>query len=669
MTSTWRILGAAALTLAICAFLDAQDQPAVKTPDPATASPAPPLPATERRLTQLPAAFTSFGAAAQGGYLYVIGGHTAPAHHYYAEGFQTGFWRLSLADRASWEQLPGGVSLQSVALVSDGRRVIRVGGMTARNAQDQPDDLHSTAEAAAFDPLTRAWTSLAPLPQPRSSHDAVVHDGKLYVFGGWQLSGAGDDKTPWQESGLVLDLTAADAKWLPVDQPFRKRALALASAAGRIYAIGGMTPEGMSASTDIFDPVTRQWSKGPDLPGMAFGTSAYGLAGRAYATTFDGVLHSHAPGEPAWRREGTLAFPRMFHRLVAAGSELAAVAGTTTGGHLRSIEWLKPGVAGPVVTRLNLPAPGSAKVRQGIFAHRGSLYVFGGNNSTRDHQFKPDNFVDEAFRINLANLTVTAMAALPSRRQSFVTQVVGTGRQEDPQGLAFGGFGFSAGATAATSQDQILQYDFEVDAWKTLDVKLPSPMTQFGHALVSGKVYLFGGMDFDAARGDKKQFQLSDRIWVWDRLGKDDAARRFVPLDTRLGTGRRAFAGAELGGKYYLVGGMKDRFEEVETCETFDFATGRCEEIPAPPDARISARLVPLNGKLYLVGGSVQTSDGLATCRRIDVYDPATRVWSVALADLGFDGGEMQVVAWGQSLLVYSAHNDDGLIRLVFIQP
>ncbi|MBK9974771.1 MAG: hypothetical protein IPP14_08360 [Planctomycetes bacterium] len=669
-----RILAVGALALAICALTSAQEKPAVKTPEtpqekPASNQALPGPTATERRFTQLPAAFTSFGAAVQGGYLYVIGGHTAPAHHYYQQGFQTGFWRLSLADRTSWEQLPGGVSLQSVAMVSDGKRVIRLGGMTARNPQDKPDDLHSTAEVEAFDPLTRTWTSLAPLPQPRSSHDAVVHDGKLYVFGGWQLSGTGDADTPWQETGLVLDLAAADAKWLPVDQPFRKRALALASVAGRIYAVGGMTPEGMSASTDIFDPATKQWTKGPDLPGMAFGTSAFGLGGRVFATTFDGVLHSHAPGEAAWKREGTLALPRMFHRLVAAGSGLAAVAGTTTGGHLRTIEWLQSGATGPVVTRLDLPAPGTAKVRQGIFAHRGSLYVFGGNNSTKDHQFQPDNFVDEAFRVNLANLSVTAMAALPAKRQSFITQVVGTGRDEDPQGLAFGGFGFHAGGAAATSQDQILRYDFESDAWKSLDIKLPSPMTQFGHALNGGKVYLFGGMDFDAARGDKKQFQLSDRIWVWDRLGKDDASRKFVALDTKLGTGRRAFAGAELGGKYYLVGGMKDRFEEVETCEAFDFATGKCEEVPAPPDARISARLVPLKGKLYLVGGSVQTSQGLATCRRIDVYDPVARVWSVALADIGFDGGEMQVMAWGQSLLVYSAHNDDGLIRLVFIQP
>lgn len=677
MRFSTRFLAFTFAVLGLGGAIIAQQAPVKDEPKP-EATPAPetaPVPeAVHSQFTLLPMAFTSFGAAPQGGYLYVIGGHTAPAHHYYREGFQTGFWRLSLADRASWEQLPGGVSLQSVALVSDGARVIRVGGMTARNAEKEKDDLHSTAEVAAYDPLARAWTNLPALPEVRSSHDAVVHDGKLYVFGGWKLDGASPDETPWHKGGLVLDLAAKTPQWDAVEQPFQKRALALASAGGRIYAIGGMTSDGkMSSGSNLYDPAKKEWSEGPALPGSAFGafgSSAYGLNGRAYVTTSDGLLFSHAPGEAAWKREGALSIPRMFHRLVAAGDELAAIAGTTRGGHLRTIEWLKPGLAAPVLTSVSIPAPGSARVRQGIFSLNGSLYVFGGNNSSREHQFKPENFLDEAYRINLTNLTCTKIAGLPVKRQSFATFVTGTGRDEDPQGYALGGFGFAPEAKAAASQGAILKYDFEVDRWETLDVKLPSPMTQFGYAVNAGKVYLFGGMDFDPARGEKKQFQVSDRIWAWDRESKDEAARKeFRPLETRLSKARRAYAGAELGGKFYIVGGMTENFGELPGCEAFNFATGKCEAIPSPSASRIAAKLVPLAGKLYLIGGSVQADAGLEVCQRIEAYDPETKKWSVVVDDLGFDPGELQVFAIGQSLVIYSAHNDDGKVNLVFMKP
>jgi len=677
MTPLTRFLAAAGFALTISAMPSAQDQPkpqpladdAKPAADaPATSAPAP----DERKFTLLPAAFTSFGATAHGGYIYVLGGHVAAAHSYSRDSFQTGFWRLSLADRASWEQLPGGVSLQSVALVSDGQRLIRVGGMTALNAPGEKDNLQSTTGVASFDPLTRTWTDLPSLPEARSSHDAWVHDGKLYVLGGWKLDGEGTKDTPFHKGGLVLDLRAKDAKWEAVSQPFERRAIALTAAAGRIYAIGGMTQDGkITGATDIYDPAKNEWSKGPELPGRGFGTSAWPRNGRVFATTAEGVLYSHAPGEAAWKREATLAYARMFHRLVGAGDEFAAIAGTGSGGHLRTIEWLKPGQSGPVLTRVSIPAPGAAKVRQAIFQQGGSLYVFGGNNSVAEHQFKQENFLDEGWRINLNSLQVTRAASLPIKRQSFLTFTTGTGRFEDPQGYAMGGFGYSSTeAKAATSQAEILKYDFETDSWETIGTKLPSPMTQFGHAVHDGKVYLFGGMDFDPARGEKKQFALSDKVWVWDRASKDESARKeFKPLETKLLKGRRAFAGAALDGRYYLFGGMTDRFEEVEESEVFDFATGKVEQIPSPDDTRISAKLIPLNGKLYLVGGSAQTGDGLKTCRRIDVYDPATKEWSVALQDIGFEPGELQAFAHGQSLLIYSAHNADGVLNLLFVQP
>jgi N-acetylneuraminic acid mutarotase len=625
------------------------------------------------QVTIMPQGFTSFGAAEHGGYLYMIGGHTTRAHRYDHEGFNRNFYRLNLRDRTSWEILPGGVALQSVALVSAGERLIRIGGMTALNAPGEPENLKSSNAVAAFDPLTNQWSDLPALPSVRSSHDAVAVGNRVYVFGGWQLEGESED-APWHDSGLVLNLDDETPAWQPVPQPFTKRALALAYAGGHIVAVGGMTPEGTSSSVHLFNVEEQSWSEGPSLPGASrfggFGSGAFGHDGRVYATNFDGELFSLAPGDEAWRREGTLTFPRFFHRLIhVGGGEFAVIAGSARGGHVRNIEWLKPGRPGPAITRIDIPAPGNAKVRQGIFVRDNWLYVFGGNNSVLDHQFAPENFLDEAFRISLNDLRAERIASFPLKRQSFITTVVDDGQRfSQPLGFAIGGFGHD-GEAAITTAD-IFEYDFAADEWRDAGFKLPIPLTQFGQAEFEGKLYLFGGMDFDPARG-RQRFQLSDRIYVWNPLAEESSARKqFTTLETAMPRKRRAFGGAVLDGKYYMVGGMTDRFEEVDPCDVYDFKTGEWSRIPQPSDVRISPKLIPLNGKLYLIGGSSPVeSGGHARNPSIEVFDPATNEWSTLIEDIGVDLGELQAFAVGHRILLYSVHNTDNEIRLLFIEP
>ncbi|MCZ7608366.1 MAG: hypothetical protein M5U25_20460 [Planctomycetota bacterium] len=641
-----------------------------ETSGPAT-TPAPAIDTAE--LTLMPQAFTSFGACVQGGYLYLLGGHTGQAHEYDRDGFNRNFYRLNLSDRKSWEILPGGAGLQSVALVSDGARLYRVGGMTALNARGEPHKLVSTREVMTFDPLTRAWSELPQLPEQRSSHDALVHDGKLYVLGGWKVAQDALENNAedgdWHSTGLVLDLKAEKPEWKPIEQPFKTRALALAGVGGSLYAIGGLNQQGVCREVHILDSASGKWSKGPELPGFTFGTSAFAMDGRAYATNWEGKLLSHAPGEEAWREEVTLTFPRFFHRLVAVDGELAAIGGVTRGGQLRNIEWLKPGATGPRVTRVTLPNPGTAKARQGVFFYNSTLYVFGGNNSVLDHQFKPDNFLDEAFKISLTNLHAERIANLPVKRQSFQTFMTGTqDRFAEKLGFAVGGFGHDG--TAAVTHSEIYLYSIDANVWETARLTLPVTLTQFAVGEHGGKVYLFGGLDFDPARGKKEQFQESRAIWVHDPASKDEKAKdRFTALEAQLPVSRRAFGGAVLGDKFYLVGGMTKDFEELDRCDVYDFKTGEWSRIPNPADARLSPKLIPLNGKLYLVGGSSPTLEGFRRNTSVEVFDPATGKWSMLIADLGENLGELQAFAMGERLLVYSVHNEEDEIRLLFIEP
>ena len=128
----------------------------------------------------LPEPVSSFGAAVADGWLYVYSGHTGDEHEHSAANLSQHFRRIKLEDGAEWEDLPMQTPLQGLALVSHDGKVYRVGGLNARNAtKEDKEDLHSTAEFAEFDPASGKWNALAPLPAPRSSHNAVVIGDKV----------------------------------------------------------------------------------------------------------------------------------------------------------------------------------------------------------------------------------------------------------------------------------------------------------------------------------------------------------------------------------------------------------------------------------------------------------------------------------------------------------
>lgn len=186
---------------------------------------------------------------------------------------------------------------------------------------------------------------MAPLPAPRSSLDAAVLDGKLYVIGGWQLDGSSDDAV-WGENYWVIDLTKEDAKWENLPKaPFKARAVAVAATENLVYVIGGIDGEG-STSSDvyIYDPKAERWSSGPAIPSesrmKAFGSSAFGIGDKVWFSGYDGRVLSIADGDEKWADTGyDLEIPRFFHRLIpGVKDDLLFIGGSGKEGHMTSIE-------------------------------------------------------------------------------------------------------------------------------------------------------------------------------------------------------------------------------------------------------------------------------------------------------------------------------------------
>jgi hypothetical protein len=284
----------------------------------------------------LPEAFSSFGAAATDGFIYVYGGHKGRTHNYSTATVHGKFRRLNLASpEIGWEELPEGPIGQGLALVAHGGLLYRLGGMQPKNGPSEQADNVSSAKCAVFDPKSRIWKDIPPFPAPRSSFDAVVVGDRIYVFGGWNQPGRGKE-SEWRETGLVLDLRSKPLAWREVLQPFQRRALNLAAADGKVFVVAGFTPDEETDQTvDVFDTATEQWSKTAPLPGAArngFSPAACGMEGAVFASPADGVVYRLDVKMNLWSEIGKLERKRIVHRIVPAGGGRLVVLGGANGG-------------------------------------------------------------------------------------------------------------------------------------------------------------------------------------------------------------------------------------------------------------------------------------------------------------------------------------------------
>ncbi|WP_052639785.1 Kelch repeat-containing protein [Zavarzinella formosa] len=303
-------------------------------------------------LPELPRGVSSFGAVTVGDYLYAYGGHAGKAHTYSSDTTSGDFHRLNLLKPEKWEKLDGGVAVQGTALVAHGDKIYRVGGLQPMNKKEEKTDIRSLASVSVYDTKAGKWAEAEPLPEARSSHDAIVVGDTLFVFGGWQLNGSSAaGKSVWLNHGLSLDLSKTGAKWEIVKQPFQRRALTMAAFDGKVCVIGGLGEKSTDAGINIYDPKSATWSTGPAIPGdkmNAFSPSAATLDGKLYLTPKDGKVYRMTEKKDAWETVGEFKQGRFVARMVGHGKNLIVVAGASPAGMLASLEAIVPATVGKV---------------------------------------------------------------------------------------------------------------------------------------------------------------------------------------------------------------------------------------------------------------------------------------------------------------------------------
>ncbi|MEM1424032.1 MAG: kelch repeat-containing protein [Planctomycetota bacterium] len=601
-------------------------------------------------------ATTSFGAVAHDGWLYVMGGYTGRPHDYYHEGQSRDFYRVNLLDPTHVESLPDTRGLQACPLEAFEGDIIVVGGMVALNSRGEDQSLLSIDTAQMFDPTRNAWQELPALPAGRSSHDTAIIESHLYVAGGWRLK-TEEGAREWASDVLRLDLRDTSAGWESIEAPFQRRALASVAAGGKLVVIGGLSSEGrMSSGVDVYDPATGAWTTGPDYPGISFGVGAVAVDGRVIASGSDGVVYAWDPAsDDQWDAIGAMTFPRFFHQMTADDDGNVYTIGGTARGirpvHVERFPTRTASEPAGVVAHWTVPSPGVAKNRQGVFIEDGWLYLFGGNNSTGQHDFEPHNFVDQGLRLSLSGLTWRDLDSLPAPRQSLDLARSGDGARV----LAVGGFAHD-GEVARTFDDGFV-YDIKERAWSELGTVLPVPRSQFDLVQHDGDFYIFGGLDYDSRRAEGDHFRHVTPVLV-GREGEGGMV--FEESGVDLPRPRRAFGGATMDGKHYLIGGMRENFTPVEACDVYDFASKTFSEITPPAKPRLSPSVVALGGKLYIAGGSSPKAEGgFEPNPSIEVYDPATGSWSTVMDEIPISPRHMRMLPDRGRLLLVSTHTDE----------
>ncbi|MEM8669116.1 MAG: DUF3386 family protein [Planctomycetota bacterium] len=618
----------------------------------------------------LPESLTSFGAAVVGEYLYVFSGHSGEAHGFGRDQLVNHFRRIKFDDpEAYWEELAMHEPAQSTALVTDGKYIYRVGGLSFLNSgEEEETNFNSTDYFARYDIEKDEWTELAPLPVPRSSIDAAVVGRSVFVAGGWNLQGASSGDAPWHEDILRFDLDNPEAGWKSIEGPgYIARAISVAAHDEKLYMIGGIQQHGITRKVSVFDPKTETWEEGPELKPdsmmSGFATSSFAVGGRLYVTGSSGVVYRLSKDGSDWEVADRLMFPRMFLRLVPAGEDrLIALGGTGSGGagRMAVVESLQVGSdakgAGKMIT-WSVPFGGEAKHSQSLVVHGAKLYAFGGNSSRNPHNFAESAFVDEAFVFDVTKRSVESLPDMPKALQSSAA-VVASQTSEHKTIVLAGGLGF--GDKKYGSSDLIYQFDPDAKVWSEASVSLPRPRAMFDAEIYDDAVWMFGGSDAGDGQG------LDTEVLHW---WADDSPVGTLP-DVQIPVLRRSHAGVVVGDEYFMIGGIGNGMDVAKSMDVFHMIDRTWRTAAEPPVARVFPSACAIDKKIFVFGGFAMSAGHFGQVASLQMYDTETDTWSTLFEDLPGTDASMRIMNFNDRILFYAVdREEDGVANFALYDP
>lgn len=204
------------------------------------------------------------GATVLKGQVYALGGYSPSRHATGSDYLNT--CEVYDLHRNKWTAIaPMKIAGSGIQAVELGGKIYALGGWCGVRG----GSYHSIRNVQVYDPRTRQWSLAAPMIHMRSTFPAIVAAGKIYVVGGDGTSTMAEVYSPGAN------------KWTAIAPlPQSRQYVFGAAMGGQLFALGGThTPtRGASAvalaSTEIYNPATNQWTRGPSMPHQRYDAEA-----------------------------------------------------------------------------------------------------------------------------------------------------------------------------------------------------------------------------------------------------------------------------------------------------------------------------------------------------------------------------------------------------------
>lgn len=286
----------------------------------------------------------------------------------------------------------------ATAVVED--KIYLIGGTPFQNRRG-PYGL-STVEV--YDPKNNSWERVADMPTPRTSTEATVINGTIYVCGGYN----------------GIDNRAVNLKFLDIVEAYdpkkdtwtRKQGMSVSrvdfgvgAVAGKIYSIGGSVhpldrkPEapGRIDLVEDYDPATDTWVKRADMPTKRDGFGVGIVNNRIYAIGGGGwpqvgaggpfltIIEEYDPKINRWRQKNEMPERRLAFSTVVLDDVIYLIGGfiwqDRIPQYLSTVDTYNP----ETEEWNDIPPMPISFMPFGAAVVDGNIYVFGGIGENREH--------------------------------------------------------------------------------------------------------------------------------------------------------------------------------------------------------------------------------------------------------------------------------------------
>ncbi|MFC1407277.1 MULTISPECIES: carboxypeptidase regulatory-like domain-containing protein [Streptacidiphilus] len=174
------------------------------------------------------------------------------------------------ADSEGWQPIA------DVPAASTDNVVETVGGVVYSGLGFAGNDVGEVNTLYAYDPATGSWTQKASAHDKRDAPAHAAIDGRIYVVGGWTPQSTVD-------SSMEIYDPATDSWSTGATIPSGHAGAASAAAGGKMYVVGGCTNTGCGSTDALaYDPSQNTWTKIADYPEPTAWEACGGIAGKLY---------------------------------------------------------------------------------------------------------------------------------------------------------------------------------------------------------------------------------------------------------------------------------------------------------------------------------------------------------------------------------------------------